>query len=158
MDKVSSNLSLFIIFSVAIVTGCIGLSVISAFATVNTSTSTNADSIEENTGNSNLFSVKIFTEPQFKGNNITLTKNVTDLKEYDNEFDNSINSIIVPPHGNNVNEYVVEVCEHPDYEGHCLIFGPGEYGDIETFGLLNDQISSIRQLHMDSLQEYYLIM
>jgi len=155
MDKVYANLSLFIILSVILVTGFTGLSGISAFATLDTSNSTNVENTEENTDDSNLFLAKIFTKPQFKGNSTTLTESVTDLKDYDIVFEDSINSIVVPSHSNTSKEYVVEVCEHQDYEGHCLIFGPGEYGDIETLGLLNDQISSIRQLPMDSLQEYY---
>ena len=161
MDKVSLNLSLFIIFSVAVVTGCIGLLVISAFATVDNSTliTTNGtnlperdiESIDTNNTLNNFsinFTADIFIHKNFTGNSTTISENIPVLE---GDFQDSISSLIINLDQNTSSGFMIEVCEHKYYTGDCMILGPGKH-DIQTIGSLNDEISSIRYLSPNTLE------
>jgi hypothetical protein len=69
----------------------------------------------------------------------------------DDEFHDSISSLIISIDENNTSGYMVEVCEHESYAGNCMILGPGNH-NVQTLGWLNDQISSIRALSPDTLE------
>ena len=160
MDKVSSNLCLFIIFSVAIVTWYIGLSVISAFATVDNSTLSisnrtnlpdrNIDGVDTNNTLNNFSThstVDIFIHKNFTGNSTTISENIPILQ---GDFQDSISSLIMNTGQNTSSGYMIEVCEHKYYTGDCMILGPGKH-DVQILGSLNDKISSIRYLSPNTL-------
>ena len=69
----------------------------------------------------------------------------------DDEFHDSISSLIISIDENNTSGYMVEVCEHKSYAGNCMILGPGNH-NVQTLGWLNDQISSIRALSPETLE------
>lgn len=161
MDKVYTNLSLFIILSVILVSGFTVLSVISAFATADNSSSNssnrtnlpdiNIDSTSTNNTLNNIsshFIADVFSHKNFTGNSTTISENVPVLK---GDFQDSISSIIISINQNTSSGFMVEVCEHKSYAGNCMILGQGEH-DIQKIGSLNDEISSIRYLSPNTLE------
>ena len=42
-----------------------------------------------------------------------------------------------------------ELCEHPNFEGRCVVLRPGQYPDLRSMGL-NNQLSSARPVHRDA--------
>jgi hypothetical protein len=95
----------------------------------------------------NKFSAQVFNHKNFTGNNTTITQNTPLIND---QFQDSISSLIITIDGNRSAGYMVEVCEHKSYAGNCMILGPGKH-NVQTLGWLNDQISSLRALSPETL-------
>lgn len=94
------------------------------------------------------FAAQVFVHKNFTGNNTIIDQNTPMI---DDEFHDSISSLIISIDENNTSGYMVEVCEHKSYAGNCMILGPGNH-NVQTLGWLNDQISSIRALSPETLE------
>ena len=62
--------------------------------------------------------VELYTEPRFGGQGLGLNEGTDDLGNFD--YRNSVMSIVV-------NQGRWEICEKPQYEGRCRVFGPGRH-------------------------------
>ncbi|MES2149041.1 MAG: beta/gamma crystallin-related protein [Pseudomonadota bacterium] len=78
--------------------------------------------------------VELFSSPDFSGVRVPVTRDSRTLRELD--FNDRIGSIIV--HAGRW-----EFCEHADYRGQCVIYGPGRYTHL---GSMNNAISSLRRV------------
>lgn len=94
------------------------------------------------------FAAQVFIHKNFTGNNTIIDQNTPEIED---EFHDSISSLIISIDENNTSGYMVEVCEHVSYVGNCMILGPGDH-NVQTLGWLNDQISSIRALSPETLE------
>lgn len=94
------------------------------------------------------FILEAFTDEGFTGDSTIINKNTPSLQ---GQFQDSISSFRIAFGQNQSNGYMLEICEHISFAGNCIIVGAGEY-DIESLGLLNDKVSSIRYLSPSSLE------
>jgi hypothetical protein len=76
----------------------------------------------------------LFSDGGFRGNHVTLQRDVYDLAEFG--FNDRASSVVV-------RSGVWQLCEHKDFGGYCAEFGPGEYRELPRF---NDSISSAREV------------
>ncbi|MDR4489946.1 MAG: hypothetical protein R2685_03460 [Candidatus Nitrosocosmicus sp.] len=109
----------------------------------------NTTSLESPVANlTNHFAAQVFIHKNFVGNNTIITQNTPLIN---GQFQDSISSLIITIDGNQSAGYMVEVCEHNNYAGNCMILGAGKH-NIQTLGWLNDQISSLRVLSPETLE------
>lgn len=78
--------------------------------------------------------VELYAARNFGGDRVVLGGDTGSLRSKD--FNDRAGSLIV-------REGQWEVCEHDDYRGRCLVYGPGRYPALEG---LNNQASSVRRL------------
>ena len=76
----------------------------------------------------------LFSDAGFRGNHVTLQRDVYDLAEFG--FNDRASSVVV-------RSGVWQLCEHKNFGGYCAEFGPGEYRELPRF---NDSISSAREI------------
>jgi hypothetical protein len=78
--------------------------------------------------------VELFSAPGFGGQSFQVRQDVRQLGP--NTFDDRANSVIV---------YSGEwsFCQHPDFGGQCMTYGPGRYDNL---GRMSNQITSIRRI------------
>ncbi|TFW33061.1 beta/gamma crystallin-related protein [Massilia horti] len=78
--------------------------------------------------------VQMFSAPRFAGGTVNVSENLRTLRDVG--FNDRAASIIV-------HEGRWEFCEHADFHGQCVVFGPGRY---EFLGAMNNRISSMRRV------------
>ena len=78
--------------------------------------------------------VQLFSGPRFEGRAVSLSGDVRSLN--DAGFNDRAGSIVI-------NEGRWEFCEHGDFRGQCVVFGPGRYPFLEG---MNNRISSMRRV------------
>lgn len=78
--------------------------------------------------------VQLFSGPRFEGAEVKVSDNVSSLRDVG--FNDRTVSLIV-------REGRWEFCEHSDFRGQCVVFGPGRY---EFLGEMNNRISSMRRV------------
>ena len=78
--------------------------------------------------------VQLFAGPRFEGAAVSLSGDFRSLNEVG--FNDRAVSIII-------NEGRWEFCEHGDFRGQCVVFGPGRYPFLEG---MNNRISSMRRV------------
>jgi hypothetical protein len=76
----------------------------------------------------------LFADSDFRGNQVTLSNNVTNLNDLG--FNDRTSSIVV-------RSGTWQLCEHKDFGGYCAELRPGEYRTLAGF---NDKISSVREV------------
>ncbi|UMR33129.1 beta/gamma crystallin family protein [Massilia sp. MB5] len=81
-----------------------------------------------------LAPVELFTDSRFEGPSVSVRSNVRTL--VDLNFNDRVSSLII-------SEGQWELCEHADYRGECVVYGPGRYPNV---GGMNDRFSSIRRV------------
>lgn len=78
--------------------------------------------------------VQLFAGQRFEGSTLGIDGDVRTLRDAD--FNDRAGSLFV--------RYGTwEVCEHADYRGQCVVFGPGRYPFLEG---MNNRISSLRRV------------
>lgn len=78
--------------------------------------------------------VELFSEEGFGGERFPVREDYRQLDRY--SFDDRAASLIVY-------SGQWQFCQHPDFAGKCMTFGPGRY---DRLGILRNQITSIRQV------------
>ncbi|GGY84271.1 beta/gamma crystallin-related protein [Pseudoduganella plicata] len=78
--------------------------------------------------------VQLFAGARFEGRTVDVDGDVRTLRDAD--FNDRAGSLVV-------RRGTWEVCEHADYGGQCVVFGPGRYPFLEG---MNDRISSLRRV------------
>lgn len=78
--------------------------------------------------------VELFSGPRFEGTEIGLSRDSRNLSELG--FNDRAGSILI-------REGRWEFCEHADFRGQCVVYGPGRYGFLEQ---MNNRISSMRRV------------
>lgn len=78
--------------------------------------------------------ITLYTHDNFGGPALSVHGPTPDLARLG--FNDRTSSVIV-------RSGVWELCEHANYDGHCIVVEPGEYRKLEGF---NDQISSLREI------------
>jgi hypothetical protein len=78
--------------------------------------------------------VELFSGQRFEGNEITLSGDARSLNGAG--FNDRVGSIII-------REGRWEFCEHGDFRGQCVVYGPGRYPFLEQ---MNNRISSMRRV------------
>jgi hypothetical protein len=78
--------------------------------------------------------VQLFSGQRFEGPNVSLSGDVRSLGEVG--FNDRAGSIVIY-------EGRWEFCEHGDFRGQCVVFGPGRYPFLEG---MNNRISSMRRV------------
>jgi hypothetical protein len=78
--------------------------------------------------------VELYSGRNFGGDRVVLAGDVHSLRSKD--FHDRAGSLVV-------REGEWEVCEHDDYRGRCLVYGPGRYPGLDS---LNNLASSVRRL------------
>ncbi|MDQ2987739.1 MAG: beta/gamma crystallin family protein [Pseudomonadota bacterium] len=78
--------------------------------------------------------VQMFAGPRFEGQPIGLFGNLRTLNEVG--FNDRAGSLII-------REGTWEMCEHADFRGQCVVYGPGRYPSL---GEMNNRISSMRRV------------
>jgi hypothetical protein len=78
--------------------------------------------------------VQMFAAPRFEGQEIGLSGNLRNLDEAG--FNDRAGSLII-------REGSWELCEHSDFRGQCVVYGPGRYPSL---GEMNNRISSMRRV------------
>ena len=78
--------------------------------------------------------MELFAGPRFQGPNVALSGDVRSLDQVG--FNDRAVSIII-------REGRWEFCEHGDFRGQCVVFGPGRYPFLEG---MNKRISSMRRV------------
>lgn len=78
--------------------------------------------------------VELFDGPRFQGQEVEVASNVRSLDEIG--FNDRAVSIVI-------REGRWEFCEHGDFRGQCVVFGPGRYPFLEG---MNNRISSMRRV------------
>jgi hypothetical protein len=78
--------------------------------------------------------VQLFSGPRFEGANVGVSGDVRSLDSVG--FNDRAGSIVIL-------EGRWEFCEHGDFRGQCVVFGPGRYPFLEG---MNDRISSMRRV------------
>lgn len=81
-----------------------------------------------------LAPVELFTDSRFEGPSVSIRSNVRTLDDLN--FNDRVSSLII-------SEGQWELCEHADYRGECVVYGPGRYPNV---GGMNDRFSSIRRV------------
>lgn len=77
--------------------------------------------------------VVLFEHARFEGRQVGVYTDMRSLRDVD--FNDKLSSFII-------NDGFWELCEHADFRGQCMTFGPGSYAGI----VMNDQISSLRRV------------
>jgi hypothetical protein len=78
--------------------------------------------------------VQLFSGPRFEGANVGVSIDFRSLNDIG--FNDRAGSIVI-------HEGRWEFCEHGDFRGQCVVFGPGRYPFLEG---MNDRISSMRRV------------
>jgi hypothetical protein len=78
--------------------------------------------------------VQLFSGQRFEGANLSVSGDFRALSEVG--FNDRAGSIVI-------NEGRWEFCEHGDFRGQCVVFGPGRYPSLEG---MNNRISSMRRV------------
>jgi len=78
--------------------------------------------------------VQLFSGPRFEGPAVSLSGDLRSLNDVG--FNDRAGSIVI-------NEGRWEFCEHGDFRGQCVVFGPGRYPFLEG---MNNRISSMRRV------------
>lgn len=78
--------------------------------------------------------VKLFAGPRFEGQTVDIDDDVDTLR--DEDFNDRAGSLIV-------RRGTWQLCEHAEYRGQCVVFGPGRYPFLEG---MNNRISSLRRV------------
>lgn len=78
--------------------------------------------------------VSLFADGNFRGNRVTLDRDVPNLANFG--FNDRASSVVVRS-----GRWLL--CEHANFGGRCAEFGPGEYRELPGF---NDAVSSVRQI------------
>jgi hypothetical protein len=78
--------------------------------------------------------VQLFSGQRFEGPAVSLSGDVRELNEVG--FNDRAGSIVI-------HEGRWEFCEHGDFRGQCVVFGPGRYPFLEG---MNNRISSMRRV------------
>lgn len=78
--------------------------------------------------------VQLFSGPRFEGAAISLSGDLRSLNEVG--FNDRTGSIVI-------HEGRWEFCEHGDFRGQCVVFGPGRYPFLQG---MNNRISSMRRV------------
>jgi hypothetical protein len=78
--------------------------------------------------------VQLFSGQRFEGAAVSLSGDVRSLDQVG--FNDRAGSIVI-------NEGRWEFCEHGDFRGQCMVFGPGRYPFLEG---MNNRISSMRRV------------
>jgi hypothetical protein len=78
--------------------------------------------------------VQLFSGQRFEGPAVSLSGDVRSLNDVG--FNDRAGSIVI-------NEGRWEFCEHGDFRGQCVVFGPGRYPFLEG---MNNRISSMRRV------------
>lgn len=79
--------------------------------------------------------IELFPRPGFRGPGVALDRNVRNLHR--RGIDDQVSSLIV-------SEGRWELCSERRFEGHCRVFGPGEYPRLGP--RLEDNVSSLRRV------------
>jgi len=79
-------------------------------------------------------SVVLFAGQRFEGDTLPVDGDVRTLRDAD--FNDRAGSLVI-------RRGTWEVCEHADYRGQCVVFGPGRYPQLEG---MNNRISSLRRV------------
>jgi hypothetical protein len=85
-------------------------------------------------GGSRGDAVQLFSGQRFEGAAVTLSGDIRSLDQVG--FNDRAGSIVI-------NEGRWEFCEHGDFRGQCMVFGPGRYPFLEG---MNNRISSMRRV------------
>lgn len=78
--------------------------------------------------------VQMFAGPRFEGQQLGLSGNLRTLNDVG--FNDRAGSLII-------REGTWELCEHADFRGQCVVYGPGRY---PVLGEMNNRISSMRRV------------
>jgi len=78
--------------------------------------------------------VELFSGPRFEGADIGLSRDIRNLTDIG--FNDRAGSILI-------REGRWEFCEHADFRGQCVVYGPGRYSFLEQ---MNNRISSMRRV------------
>ncbi len=78
--------------------------------------------------------VQLFSGPRFEGAAVSVSGDFRSLNDVG--FNDRAGSIVI-------NEGRWEFCEHGDFRGQCVVFGPGRYPFLEG---MSDRISSMRRV------------
>lgn len=78
--------------------------------------------------------VKLFAGPRFQGEAVDIDDDVDTLR--DEDFNDRAGSLII-------RRGTWQLCEHAEYRGECVVFGPGRYPFL---GGMNNRISSLRKV------------
>jgi hypothetical protein len=78
--------------------------------------------------------VELFSGPRFEGNAVPVSGDLRSLNEVG--FNDRAVSVVI-------REGRWEFCEHADFRGQCMVFGPGRYPFLEG---MNNRISSMRRV------------
>jgi hypothetical protein len=78
--------------------------------------------------------VQMFAGPRFEGQQFGLSGNQRNLDDVG--FNDRAGSLII-------REGSWELCEHADFRGPCVVYGPGRYA---LLGEMNNRISSMRRV------------
>jgi hypothetical protein len=78
--------------------------------------------------------VELFAAPRFQGPEVAVGNNVRSMSDIG--FNDRAVSIVI-------REGQWEFCEHADFRGQCVVFGPGRYPFLEA---MNNRISSMRRV------------
>lgn len=79
--------------------------------------------------------IELFPRPGFRGPAVALDRNVRNFQRHG--INDQVSSLIV-------NEGRWELCSERRFEGHCRVFGPGEYRRLGP--RLEDNVSSLRRV------------
>jgi hypothetical protein len=85
-------------------------------------------------GGSRGDAVQLFSGQRFEGAAVSLSGDIRSLDQVG--FNDRAGSIVI-------NEGRWEFCEHGDFRGQCMVFGPGRYPFLEG---MNNRISSMRRV------------
>ena len=78
--------------------------------------------------------VQLFSSQRFEGSQVGLSRDQRSLGDIN--FNDRIGSIVIQ-------EGRWEFCEHADFRGQCVVYGPGRYAFLEQ---MNNRISSMRRV------------
>ena len=92
------------------------------------------DGRDERGGGPRGDAVQLFSGQRFEGPAVSLSGDIRSLDQVG--FNDRAGSIVI-------NEGRWEFCEHGDFRGQCMVFGPGRYPFLEG---MNNRISSMRRV------------
>jgi hypothetical protein len=78
--------------------------------------------------------VQLFAGPRFEGQEVGLSRDLRTLNDIG--FNDRAGSLLI-------REGQWQFCEHADFRGQCVVFGPGRYPFLEA---MNNRISSMRRV------------
>jgi hypothetical protein len=78
--------------------------------------------------------IQLFADARFEGPSINLSNDLRNFNQAN--FNDKVSSLII-------REGRWELCEHADYRGQCVVYGPGRYSFVEQ---MNDRFSSMRRV------------